>query len=317
MSDKSYIIFDTDMDTDCDDVGAFAMLLEAHLAKRIKLIGVIADSVSKHAAPCCEAIAERYNVNIPIGAIYSDDYMDTDMNIARFAEYRNHSQRCLDGGNSYNRIFAEEIGKSDRDYPDAVSVYRKLLAQAEDHSVTVLCVGMLTAIAEAISSGADQISPLSGEELFSRKVKHVITMGDPDVINDFNWGNDSYAAERFFSLCPVPIYISSEGSTVITGERFSAELPSDHPLRRAYEIWLGRERRGRCSWDQIATLYAIEPQSRYLSCKDHGACAYDADKKQLRKEERDMGCKRIHINCEIETIEKVLNQYMLGDYIGI
>ena len=48
---KPLIIFDTDMDTDCDDVGALAMLLTAHNAKRIELLGIVTDSVSEYAAP--------------------------------------------------------------------------------------------------------------------------------------------------------------------------------------------------------------------------------------------------------------------------
>ena len=34
FNEKPIVIFDTDMDTDCDDVGALAMLIEAHLSRK-------------------------------------------------------------------------------------------------------------------------------------------------------------------------------------------------------------------------------------------------------------------------------------------
>ena len=67
------------------------------------------------------------------------------------------------------------------------------------------------------------------------------TMGTPNKPNDFNWGMDAYAAERFFTLCPTPVYISAEGSEIVTGEHLSTRLNSDHPLRQAYELWLGKK----------------------------------------------------------------------------
>ena len=86
------IIFDTDMDTDCDDAGAFAMLLEAYKLKKCNLVCVIADSVCKYSAPCCEYIAKYYGVDLPIGTVFSDNYRD-DKN---FEKYINHSQNCFD-----------------------------------------------------------------------------------------------------------------------------------------------------------------------------------------------------------------------------
>lgn len=314
-ANKPLIIFDTDMDTDCDDVGALAILLEAHKLKKIELYGIITDSISHYAAPCCEKMMQYYKVNVPLGAIYADDYMDTDANIMRFENYRKHSKNCLSIGKGYNRIFSDEIKKTDKNYPHATTVYRKLLSKAEDNSVIILCVGMLTAVAELLCSHADDSSSLSGIELFKKKVKHVVTMGNPEEINDFNWGNDAYSSERFFALCPVPIYISSEGTNILTGKNLGNALKKDHPLRRAYEIWLGKENCGRPSWDLIATLYAIESDSAYLICKDLGNCFYDINEKCLyTNETKNALCKTIHINCEPQIMEKLLNNYMLGKF---
>ena len=39
MENKPIIIFDTDMDTDCDDAGALLMLINAHLRGDASLLG--------------------------------------------------------------------------------------------------------------------------------------------------------------------------------------------------------------------------------------------------------------------------------------
>ncbi len=312
---KPIIIFDTDMDTDCDDVGALAMLLTAHASKRIELLGIVTDSVSKYAAPFCEVMTRYYKTELPIGAIYDGDYKDTDFNIARFEAYRSLSNRHLNSERGYNRVLSEKIKKTDADYPSAVSVYRALLSKAEDNSVTVLCVGMLTAVAEALATSPDAISPHSGVELFRQKVKCVITMGAPEIANDFNWGMDAYATERFFDLCPVPVFISPEGEKIITGGHLTAKLEDTHPLRRAYEIWLGKESCGRSSWDLIATLYAISPDTPYLSQSDLGVCRYSAkEKRSYVSKSKSARCKLLRTSCECELMAKILNECMLGSF---
>lgn len=312
--EKPIILFDTDMDTDCDDAGAFAMLLEAHLAGKATLLGIVADSVSPYAAPACDYMTRYYGIDLPIGTVYAEDYMDTRENIDRFADYRTHSKNCLQTGHSYNETFAQKLGKTDKDYPSAAQVYRELLSKADDQSVTVLCVGMLTAVAEALKSGADKISPLSGVELFRKKVKKVITMGNPHSTNDFNWGKDAIGTKQFFALCPVPVYISAEGGNVITGSHLSTRLPKIHPLRQAYEIWLAQKNQGRASWDLIAALYALDPVSPYLRSDPLGDCLYNAEEKRLHIHPSTNGnCHRLYLTCPPEEMAQRLNNYMLGE----
>ena len=314
---KISIIFDTDMDTDCDDAGAFVMLLEAHLCNKVQLLGVVTDSMSSNAAPCCEMIAKYYGVTVPVGTTFSH-YFETVNDKERFADYIKHSENCLSRGRSYSYFFTKETNKNDSDYPSATSVYRKLLAEAEDNSVTVLCVGMLTAVACALSSPPDDVSPLNGVELFKKKVKQIITMGDPSKINDFNWGKDALGAEEFFSFSPVPIYISAEGTDVFTGGHLSSVLTKEHPLRRAYEIWLGGQNLSRPSWDLIASLYAIRPDAPYFYCENLDGGWYDGTKKQFYKGNKsDKNIKQIFLNCEPSKMAELLNRCMLGDFTDI
>ena len=179
----------------------------------------------------------------------------------------------------------------------------------------VLCVGLLTAVAEMLASAPDSISPLTGAELFEQKVSHVITMGPPNESNSFIWGMDAYAAERFFALCRVPVYISAEGSKIVTGAHLTKRLNSNHPLRKAYEIWLEKENCGRASWDLIAALYAIKPDSPYLKESDLGVCRYNVDEKCLYTDETEnTQYKLISTSCETQTIVEALNEYMVGNF---
>lgn len=313
-SDKPVIIFDTDMDTDCDDVGAFAILLQAHSAGIINLIGAVADSVCRYAAPCCEAIAEHYGVELPTGAVHYDSFSAEEKS-TRFGEYLSLSSKLLAKDKAYNKTFADKIQKTDKDYPSAVKIYRRLLSQAEDGSVTVVCVGMLTAVVEALCSTADELSELDGIELFRRKVKKIITMGVPEKSGDFNWSMDSVAAEKFFEICPVPIYISPEGRDIITGEILSENLPKNHPLRLAYEIWTGKESCGRSSWDLIAALYAIELGDKYLTCSKSANFTYDRNEKILRTDICDgKECKIITLAQDPQLIKELLNKMLLGEF---
>lgn len=312
---KPIIIYDTDMDTDCDDAGAFAMLAQAHMAGRIKLAGIVADSVSPHAAPCCEVMAGYYDLNLPIGAVQVQEYLSGEDAEVRFGEYCGHSEGCIHRGMAYNLTLGEKLGKTDRDYLSAAALYRKVLAAAADGSVTVLCVGMLTAVAEALASGPDQFSPDTGVELFRKKVKQVVTMGTPDKSPDFNWGMDAHGAAQFFALCPVPVKISPDGGEVIVGADFSDRMPQEHPVRQAYEQWLGGAFKGRSSWDLIAALYAIDPDTPYLNSTELGRGYYEESTKRfLPQDTRGPECMALHVNATDQEMAKVLTEYVFGQY---
>ena len=257
---KPIVIFDTDMDTDCDDAAALLMLIRAHSAGKIILKGVVADSVCAHAASFCHAITSHYGLDIPIGRV--DPALGS---LSRFCDYVAHQKRCE--GVAYNKMLPTPRA----DYWDAAELYRTLLLDAEDGSITVLCVGMLTAVSMAICADA---------ELFRRKVARVVVMGNPYRENDFNFAMDAEATERFFATCPSPVFVSYAGRGIITGQPLMQILPEDHPVRRAYEIWTGGK--GRDSWDLIAALYAMDPDSSVFREREQGRIVYDCNTKNAQ-----------------------------------
>ena len=114
-------------------------------------------------AAACDVINTFYGrPDIPIG---------TDKDGAKFAWNRvsPYTPALRDG-------FPHDA-KVDDEMPDALSVYRKTLAAAEDHSVVICSVGALSNMEDLINSRGDEFSDLSGIDLVHRKVRHSVIMG--------------------------------------------------------------------------------------------------------------------------------------------
>ena len=267
---KPLIIFDTDMDTDCDDAGALALLYEYIRHEKAELLGIITDSVSPYAAPCCEYLGQYYGIQRPIGAVSSALYPQNETE--RLVRYRMHSA----GSSLYNKQISAPTGKTGADYPSEVQIYRQLLASAPDKSVTIVCVGLLTALTNVLLSQSDVYSELNGIQLITKKVHHIISMGYPAKTgSNFNWDMDGESSRDFFTLCPVSVYVSGTGTDIITGFSLTSALPASHPLRQIYERFTGKEHTGRSSWDLIATLYALDPATPLLKTVAKGTCRFD------------------------------------------
>ena len=266
--ERPIILFDTDMESDCDDAGALALLLNACRAGEAQLLGVIADTPGVCVAPCCEAFLRHYGVSAPIGAVRAAEYAQS----PRFAAYRAHCA-AMPPRMFYNRTLAAQVGRTDADYEDAARAYRRMLVSAGDGSVTLVCVGFLTALAALLQTGPDDLSPLTGAELLRRKVQRLISMGDAPVDGrgevSFNYAMDLVASETFFARCPVPVTVSPEGTDVLTGAHLCRALPGTHPLRIAYEQWNGPDA-PRPSWDLIAVHYALHPDAPCFRTQTHG-----------------------------------------------
>ena len=67
--------------------------------------------------------------------------------------------------------------KNSSQVPDAVGVYRRALASQLDASVSIASIGLMTNLQNLLQSAPDAISPLSGFDLVSAKVKILAVMG--------------------------------------------------------------------------------------------------------------------------------------------
>ena len=262
------IIFDTDMETDCDDAGALCLLHNLQTAGRCEIAAVIGDVHSDYVAPTAQTINEWFGrPDIPVGSMKIPNYRTNPI----YQKYQGVVERFNHKfpERLYNRFIPRNTpyeGLKMSDYPDAVEVYRDVLADARDHSVVICVVGFMTALAALLKSQADEISPYTGIELVYQKVSHVVSMavvspcpGRGD--GNFNFRMDLPASQYVVDNLPVPVLLSGWGTSITTGERLMREADADHPGRKAYTLYLDADRLSppegnRSSWDQVAAVFA-------------------------------------------------------------
>jgi len=246
------IILDTDAAPDCDDAGALSMLHHYANEGQANLLAMVCSTSCQYGAPWLDAINTYYGrPNIPVGTMKSNaDIMPhrTDFNLYIAQHWEN---------DIYNGVLA----------PDAVKVYRKALAAAEDNSVVIVNVGMLTNLADLLKSEADEYSDLSGYELVKQKVKLVSAMGgsteEPEYA-EFNILHDITSAQYVTDNWPTPMMFSSVeiGEHVMTGGTRYDDMEADNPVMKSYDLKCGVGKT-RPSWDLTSVLYAMEGLNDY------------------------------------------------------
>ncbi|MCK5851878.1 family 20 glycosylhydrolase [bacterium] len=259
---QTKIIFDADIDTDCDDAGALAVLHALADNGEVEILATIVSTRYPYSAPCVEAINRYYGrPDIPIGApktTWSDSG-------SRGSAYAKHISTEY-----------ETTLNSNDDAPDAVTVYRQILAAQESNSVVILSVGYLTNMRDLLASEPDGISPLSGVELVRQKVSRWVQTGAsyPSGYNTAVCGNytpdptSAHIAFRDWPEAVVPMYISGEGYDIHTGSSLPS-TPVSNPVRRIYELRVGLGKT-RDSWDQIGTLFAVRPNDARWTFRTNG-----------------------------------------------
>ena len=273
------IIFDTDIGWDCDDAGALALLHRLCDAGEAELLATIHCYDHPYVAGCLDAINTHCGRPVPVGLNY--------------AQPRNHPDtyaRAL--GEAFpNRYPAACLGTPDAP-ADSLALMRKLLAEAEDGSVTIVTVGDQANLARLVTSEADEYSPLSGTELISRKIARTVVMGGrfyegwPMVIYSDNINNIGPvttewnifdhipAAQTVAKLWPGElVYASTEiGTYIVTMKGWKAETMPNDPVALSYGIHNGGV--GRSSWDHTAVLEAVRPGA-YWNYRPYGRVSVD------------------------------------------
>lgn len=258
------IILDTDMNGDCDDVGALAVLNKLADAGKAEILACVANGhdEDRATAAAISAVNTYYGrPNIPIGTYHGSAYPPV--------------KSC------YTARLRDEFphaAASDDALPPALAVYRRALAAAPDTSVVVVSIGVLVNLRELLESKADAFSPLAGADLVRRKVRQLVVMGgqfpqsDP-VRGEYNlsFGNGGPDAQYAVEHWPTPILFTGFeiGLEIVTGKRLAA-APSANPVRRAYELFTSFN--GRPSWDLTAVLAAVEDPALYWRVSPEGYC---------------------------------------------
>lgn len=263
------VVLDTDIGPDCDDAAALAMM---HLyADRgyVQPLAVAHCTSMPWGVGAIRAINQYYGRSeIPVGTL-----KDTDL-LADSPAYE-----------KYNKPLSERVPEALRDAPDAVQVYREVLAAQPDGSVTFVAIGPLRNLRLLLQSGPDAYSPLSGEALIAQKVQRLALMAgcfapyDPErqPIKGAEWNieMDIPSAEYVAAHWPTEmVYCGFEvGYPVITGGLMAQKLPEDHPVREAYANYGAAD--GRNSWDLLTVQWAMDPETQNYKTSPAGVITVD------------------------------------------
>jgi hypothetical protein len=250
------LILDTDMSGDADDAGTLALLHALADLGECELLATIVNraDLTKASAAAVDAINTYYGrPDIPIG---TDKVGPTALQRTSL-----YTTGLRDG-------FPNDIGPDDK-APDALDVYRRVLAAQPDGSVTVCCVGALSNLAELWRREP---------ALVRAKIRRVIVMGGqfpPAAKPETNIATHPEAARLVAAEWPTEVVWQGfeVGDAVITGKTLIQSPPSN-PVRRAYELRLFGKRPaiegGQPSYDQAAALYAVRGTDPELWLEERG-----------------------------------------------
>lgn len=250
------VIFDSDMGPDYDDVGAIALLHALADRKQVKILAMAASTNYEGVAAVFDVFNTYFKkpdilIGVPKGAaVDQKDWQHwTDTVLLRYP----HS-----------------IQKN-AEAPDAVEVYRKVLAAAPDKSVTIITVGFVTNLAGLLQSKPDAYSSLAGPDLISKKVKQLVCMaGWFPKGKEFNVHKDAAASRIVFEQWNTPVIFSGFeiGVKIKTGLPLIAnEKISNSPVKDVFRLCIPMDKQdvdGRSSWDETAVLVAVKGANPYF-----------------------------------------------------
>jgi pyrimidine-specific ribonucleoside hydrolase len=252
-----HVIFDTDMATDYDDIGAITLLHYFADHGQAKILATIANTKYPRIAAVLSVMNTYFKMpDIPIGVPTGPASTDPD------------AQKWSD---TITAKYPHKI-KSNDQAMDAVKLYRKVLASQPDNSVTIISVGFFVNLANLLQSGPDEYSPLTGQQLVDKKVLRLVAMaGKYPTGWEYNLGQFKDASIYVFNHWTKPVLFS--GFEI--GEKIHTGIPLIHddkivndPVKDVFRISIPQAKEdsaGRMSWDETAVFIAIKGTAPYYS----------------------------------------------------
>lgn len=250
------IILDTDIGPDYDDVGAVALLHALADKGEARPLAIMASNRNELVGPTIDVLDTYFGrPHLPIGAPKGINAPD-----------RGAMQKWPE---MLVKKYPHHINAT-AELPDAVGLYRKILAAQPDKSVTIVTVGFLTNLAGLLDTKGDAYSSLTGMELVRKKVKRLVSMaGSFPQGREYNVLVDSTASEKVFMRWPTPVIYSGFeiGRQIITGRQLTEDEKLKSPVKDVFALCMAfseEDRNGRKSWDQTAVLTAIKGTGPYF-----------------------------------------------------
>ena len=286
------IIFDTDMITDFDDVGALACLHAMADAGECEILATVSSTRGNASVGAVEVINAYYGrADLPVGAPKGMGVIGAYAGAKEKVDPKSPlgAKTGGDGGHyKYRKMVADYpqwVKHVDADdAPDANEVYRRVLAAAPDKSVVICSTGFLTNLRRLLETKPDAISPLDGRALVAKKVKHWVAMAcsyprgkeynskhdwessrialenwpTPIVFSDFQYGMDCFAGRAVAEM---------KGPRNPVKDVFAGTIPSREETKaRSAELLRGcYGMGGRAAWDETAVLAAVRGTEKYFN----------------------------------------------------
>ncbi|MEA1875565.1 MAG: nucleoside hydrolase [Bacteroidota bacterium] len=276
------IIFDTDMDSDVDDVGALAMLHAMMTNGEVEILAVMVSSTCPSSAACADAVNTYYGrPDIPIGVKKGNGVNRDSGYVSKVAGK-----------------FPENIG-SRANACDSKVLYRQILAGSPDKSVIIVNVGYFTNLKDLLKTPGDSISDLNGRDLVNAKVTELVGTGgeyprDLSFQENGNFEPDGKAVKYVNEHWPTMLtFVSGEQYfwDVKTGAALLEEDMNVNPVAFAYKefytlVSWDRLYPDHHSADQIGVYVAVRGfENEYILTKttgyfhiwDNGLCEWRTD----------------------------------------
>lgn len=250
------IILDTDVGCDCDDVGAMAILAHAVRAGDCSLLGVGHAVDTSCGRAFIRRFLKQYGIDVPVARCALKGFMSEEKWHGYAAPYEDDAPADM--------------------YPDAVRLYRRLLAENDD--ITFVTIGSFVNVSRLMQSGSDEISPLDGLTLIERSVNRFVCMAgnfENYKQKEFNVLCDAPGAVFFTEHCPVPaVYLGFEtGLNVRTGHALAES--GNRMLKDAYKHF-DPVSFLRPSWDPMTVYYAICGEGGFMKLSEPVTVRFDA-----------------------------------------
>ena len=234
------VIFDTDWWTDVDDACAIRTLLRAEREGKVRVAGI-----------CLSALRETSVASLSSFLSYEGRqgmFLGADKEAADYTGTPSYHQLLVDA-------CPQREASTPDDVADAVDFYRKILSQAPGQ-VDIITVGFLNSLSRLLQSGPDEWSPLSGEELVRRKVRHLWAMaGKYPEGSEYNFAKQERSRRAGALVCDRwPTEITFLGHEIGTQVRVGGGLPEEDLLHHVLAAHGSAS--GRYAWDPMLTWLA-------------------------------------------------------------
>lgn len=239
------VIYETDFTFDIDDVGALAVLHALADNGEAEIMAISYNEVQSRAADAIDAINTWYGRgDIPIG-LYDKPLAEPDY---------------------FHSFYIDELAGMRNDITDnlvdsSLNVYKQVLSDQPDNSVTIISVGFLNNLYDLL---------IEEPALIAQKVDKLVLMGGV-YYDEFNFVRHDLVAQTQYILenWPTPVVVSQEGIYIKTGAALK-DTPEENPVRQAYYAWFNNSFQDRSSWDQVAVLYGVRGSGIYFEEVDTG-----------------------------------------------